>query len=270
MEKVLNWYTQNKDYIDLSKDIVFVVGAVATFVGFYQFIKFLIERKILNKRQEMDNDARLYREIYSKLKAYVDSYEVTQEKLRDMGIRLLYIKNYPYKLDNDGFRQELFYYVFDAGHKANGYISGKGIYILNFLRYFDNCVYVNPKNGKWFIDEKGRSFRKYKALKYEHLLMRIPFANIFGYDFDSDWSDKGEPVFYTKYKYTDWRLFADDMEALTLKNGEYPYNRFSLRKSKRTRRIRSFFRKSKNKLKGYLYDRKIKKKLKEKHSTNQR
>lgn len=99
--------------------------------------------------------------------------------------------------------------------------------------------------------------------------MRIPFANIFGYDFDSDWSDKGEPVFYTKYKYTDWRLFADDMEALTLKNGEYPYNRFSLRKSKRTRRTRSFFRRSKNKLKDYLYDRKIRKKLKEKHSTNQ-
>ena len=101
MEKVLNWYTHNKDYIDLSKDIVFVVGAVATFVSFYQFIKFLIERKTLNKRQEMDNDARLYQEVHSKLKAYVDSYEVTQENLRDIGIRLLYIKNYPYKLDNE-------------------------------------------------------------------------------------------------------------------------------------------------------------------------
>lgn len=263
MNEVVNWYVQNKDLIDLIKDVVFVIGATATFVGFYQLIKFLLQRKMLNKRQEMDNDARLYDEVHEKLREYVNSYDLKPDKLRDVGIRLLYIKNYPYNLDNDGFRQELYYYFFTENHSPSGYISGKGLYVVDFIHHFSNSIYYNPKNGKWFIDKKKRTFRNYKELRLQHLVMRIPFANILGYDFNSDWADKGEPVFYTKYKYTSWRLFADELEALTWKDGKYSIDRLTLQKSKRTRRIRTFLRSTKNRIRGYFLEKKTQKLLKQ-------
>lgn len=262
MEEVVNWYVQNKDLIDLIKDVVFVFGAVATFVGFYQLVKFLLQRKMLNKRQEMDNDSRLYTEIYDELKEYVEGYDLKPDQLRDVGVRLLYMKNYPYNLDNDGFRQELYYYFFTQNHRPSGYISGKGLYVVDYLRHFSNSIYYNPKNGKWFMDKEKRTFRRYKELRLQHLVKRIPFANILGYDFNSDWADKGEPVFYTKYKYTSWRLFADDLEALTWKDGEYSSDRLTLQKSKRARRLRTFFRRSKNRIRGYFLEKRSQKMLK--------
>lgn len=257
MKQVLEWYIRNKDYIDLVKDVVFMFGAVATFVGFYQFIKLLTQRKVLNKRQEMDNDARLYCEVHGKLKEYVESYGVKPDKLRDIGIRLLYIKNYPYNLDNDGFRQYLYYYFLTEDHNPSGYISGTDIYVLDHVWFWDYSVYFNPKNGKWFTDKKELVFRKYVELKYTHILKRIPFANIYGYDFDSDWADKGEPVFYTKYKYTNWKLFAGDMEAITWKKGQYPLNRVILKKNKRARRFVTFLRELKSIVRSYLMDKKM-------------
>lgn len=263
MEEVVNWYVQNKSYIDLAKDVVFVFGAVVTFVGFYQFIKFLVQRKSLNKRQEMDNDARLYEELHDKLKDYVESYGVKPNELRDIGIRLLYIKNYPYNLDNDGFRQELYYYFFTQNHNPSGYISGKGLYVVDFIHHFSDSIYYNSKNGKWFVDKENQTFRKYDELNLRHIIKRIPFANVLGYDFNSDWADKGEPVFYTKYKYTDWRLFADDLEAVNWKDGEYSSDRLTLQKHKRARRTITYVRKTKNIINGYFQDKKTQKLLKQ-------
>ena len=261
MSEILNWYISNKDYIDLAKDVVFAIGAVATVAGFLQFIKFIPQRKVLNKRQEMDNDARLYSEVHSKLKVYVESYDAKPDNLRDIGIRLLYIKNYPYNLDNDGFRQELYYYFLTEAHKPSGYISGKGIYVLENVWFWDCSVYFNPKNGKWFIDKKGCVFKKFVELKHKQVLKRIPFANIYGYDFDSDWADKGEPVFYTKFKYTDWKLFADNLEAITLEKGRYPLDRVTLKKGKRARRVITFLHGLRSRIRGYIIDKKIEKQI---------
>jgi len=258
-KKAVAWYVQHQHYIDFIKDIIFAVGVIATFYGYFKFLRFLTQRKMLNKRQEMENDAKLYSEINDKLKEYVEDFGMTIANLRDVGIRLLYMRNYPYNLENDGFRFMLYYYFFTEHHKPSGYISGKGLYVLDFIKYFSNSIYVNPKNGKWFIDKEGRSFRRYKELPHKNLLKRIPFANIFGYDFDSDWADKGEPVFYTKYKYTDWKLFANDLEAISQENAEYPSNRVSLQKSKRTRRIRTLLRKFRNRVRGYFSNRKTNK-----------
>ena len=264
MNEVVNWYVQHRDYIDLIKDIVFTVGATATFVGFYQLIKFLLQRKTLNKRQEMDNDARLYSEIHDKLREFVEGYGLEyKDHLRDINVILLYIKNYPNNFDNDGFRHNLYYYIFDRGHKPSGYISSNGLYVVDFLRQTNHSIYYNFKNGKWFISTEKHKFRKYEELKLQHLVKRIPFANILGYDFHSDWADYQEPLLYTKYKYTSWKLFANELEALTWKDGEYSTNRLTLQKSKRARRIRTFFLKTKNRIRGYFLEKNSRKLLKQ-------
>jgi len=245
------------------KDCVFVVGLIATFYGYFKFVMFLRQRKALNKRQEMENDARLHGEIHEKLKEYVDSYAASQNDMRDIGVRLLYIKNYPYELDNDGFSQMLYYYFMSEGHKATGYISGKGLYVMDYLAIFDNSIYYNSKNEKWFISSSGRSFRGYKELEHKQLVKRIPFANIYGYDFNSDWADKGEPVLYTKYKYDKWKLFADDLAAVDIKQEHHLAHKITLRKKKRARKARTLLRRLRNRTHGYFMRKKTNKQLKQ-------
>lgn len=246
---IVNWYAEHKEYFDFFKDVLFAVGLIATFYGYFKFLKFLTQRGALNKRQEMENDTKMYNEVQGKLKDFVDSYkDASSENRRDIGIRLLYIKNYPYKLENDGYSQMLYYYFMSEYHHASGYVSTTGLYVMEYLGHFNDAIYLNPKNGKWFIDKEGQKFRKYKQLKHKQLVRRIPFANILGYDFNSDWADKGEPVFYTKYKYYKWKLYADDFEAVTVEEKYHLASKVHLKKNKRKKRvIKTFFRKMKRK-----------------------
>lgn len=264
LNNIVQWHIENKDYIDLFKDVLFAIGVIATFYGYFKLLKFLARRKTLNKKQEMENDLRLYNEIYKKLKEHVDDYDAKPNDLKDIGIRLLYMKNYPYNLEKDGYSQMLYYYFMSERHKATGYISGKGLYVLEHLWYLSTAIYYNPSNEKWFIDEKGKKFKKYKQLPHKQLVKRIPFSNIYGYDFNSDWADKGEPVFYTKYKYYKWKLFADNMDVVTIDQEYHLAHKVSLNKKNRVKKIKSFLKRLKNKTKGYYMSRKHRKLVKRK------
>lgn len=246
---IVSWYAEHKDYFDFLKDVLFAVGLIATFYGYFKFLKFLTQRGSLNKRQEMENDTRMYNEVHVKLKEFVDSYkDASSKNRRDIAIKLLYIKNYPYKLENDGYSQTLYYYFTSEYHQASGYVSTTGLYVMGYLGHFGNAIYYNRKSEKWFIDKEGLKFRKYKQLKHKQLVKRIPFANVLGYDFNSDWADYNEPVFYTKYKYYKWKLYADDFEAVTVEEEYHHANKVHLKKSKRKKRvIKTLFRKIKHK-----------------------
>ena len=261
---IVNWYAQQKNYFDFVKDILFAIGLIATFYGYIKFLKFLTQRGALNKRLEMDNDAKMYKEVQGGLKSFVDSYkDASSKNRRDIAIKLLYIKNYPYKLENDGYSQMLYYYFMSEGHQASGYISSTGLYVMEYLGHFSNAIYYNPKSEKWFIDKEGLKFRKYKQLKHKQLVKRIPFANILGYDFNSDWADYNEPVFYTKYKYYKWKLFADDFEAVTVEQEYHLAHKVPLKKSKRKKRVViSLLRRAKRKFNMFSINRKRRKHIK--------
>ena len=262
--ETVHWYVQHKNDIDFIKDIIFAIGLIATFYGYYKILRLLTQRKLLNKRQEMEYDSKLYTEIKDKLKEYIEEFDMAPKNLRDVGIRLLYIKNYPYNLDNDGFPFMLYYYFITERHQPSGYISGKGIYVMEYLWSWGGAVYYNGDNGKWFTAKKGLTFKGYQELPNKQLVKRIPFANILGYDFNSDWADKGEPVFYTRYRYTDARLYADELDAVSNDNGEYPLDRVSLQESKRAKRIRTFKIRITNKAKAYFNNRKTSKVMNQK------
>jgi hypothetical protein len=235
---IVNWYAQQKSYSDFTKDVLFAVGIIATFYGYFKFLKFLTQRGALNKRLEMENDAKMYKEVQGGLKNFVDRYkDASSKNHRNIAIKLLYIKNYPYKLENDGYSQMLYYYFLSEGHQASGYISTTGLYVMEYLGHFSNAIYYNPKSEKWFIDKEGLTFRMYKQLKHKQLVKRIPFANILGYDFNSDWADYNEPVFYTKYKYYKWKLYADDFEAVTVEEEYHLANKVHIKKSRRKKRV---------------------------------
>lgn len=246
LQTIVDWYSQNKVYLDLVKEGVFVVGLVATVIGYFKFFGFLTQRKALNKRQEMENDAKLYKEVKSKLKEHVDGYRASLGNLRDIKIRLMYIKNYPYELNDDGFSQMLYYYFMSKEHDASGYISSTGLSVMEHIWFLDNSIYYNPKNEKWFVDKKGQSFNGYKELKHKQLVRHIPFINIYGYDFNPDWAE--EPVFYTKYKYDNWKLYTDELEAVSIDQEYHLAHIVKLNKNKRTRRFLILLKKYKQKL----------------------
>lgn len=235
LKAIVDWYSLNRAYFDFSKEMVFVVGLIPTVIGYVKVLNFLTQRKALIKRQEMENDAKMYREVQSKLKEYVDGYGASLDNLRDIKISLLYIKNYPYELNDDGYNQMLYYYFMSKHHKASGYISSTGLYVMDHVWFFGNCIYYNSKNEKWFEDKKGLSFKGYIELDHEQLVRRIPFANIYGYDFNSYWADG--PVFYTKYKYDNWKLYADELRAVTHDKEHHLAHAINLDKNKRTRRF---------------------------------
>ena len=134
-----------------------------------------------------------------KLKKYVDGLgATTQSRLHDIYVCLMYIGNYPYDINDDGYRLNLFYRLpkfQDCGkYIPLDYISGKGLYV-----YSLSNIYYNQKNGRWFCgSHSGRMCKGYEKLDDYFLVMRIPFTNILGYDFDSDISVNGEPVVYTR------------------------------------------------------------------------
>lgn len=139
LRDIVKWYAQHKDYADFIKDITFAIGVIATFYGYFKFLNFLAQRGVLNKRQEMENDAKLYGEIHDKLKEHVDSYRASKKNMRDIGIRLLFIKNYPYKLDKDGYSHMLYYYFLSENHQATGYISSTGINVMDYCQPLTFC-----------------------------------------------------------------------------------------------------------------------------------
>ena len=236
---IVSFYSDHKIYIDFIKEVTFVIGLA---YGYIKFLLFLRHRETLNKIQEMKNDLEIYQEIKEKLKLYVNSYNENPKLPGDIGIRLLYIKNYPYKLDDDGYSQMLYHYFMTENHNASGYISSKGLYVMDHLWVYSEAIYYNSQNGKWFIDKKEQKYKGFIELKHKQLVKRIPFTNIYGYDFNSDWAEKGEPVFYTKYKYLEWKLYAEELVAVSIDRENHLAFKVSLNKSKRTRRIRSFLK----------------------------
>lgn len=248
---ITSFYSRHRDYIDFIKEVIYFVALV---YGYIRFLIFLRHRETLNKIQEMRNDLEIYEDIKKELKEFVDSYEANSKKLRDIGIRLLYIKNYPYKLEKDGYKQMLYYYFLTENHKATGYITSKGLYVMEHLWYYSNSIYYNSQNCKWFVDKKDRKHKNYIELKHKQLVKRIPFTNIYGYDFNCDWSEKGEPVFYTKYKYSDFKLFAEDMEAVSIDQENHLAYKVSLNKNKMTRRTRMFLQNKISRIKYYFME----------------
>ena len=78
----------------------------------------------------------------------------------------------------------------------------------------------------------------YEKLDDYLLVMRIPFANILGYDFDSDISVNGEPVVYTRYRSSYLRLYADDVRFVKLDDNGRRVDSIESKKSKRAGKIR--------------------------------
>lgn len=197
--KMLEWYCSNETLVNFIIDIITIVGFITAIYAICDIIKYLRTRKMQNKINEMQRDEQTSHTLSRELEKYIGSGG------HDYGVRLVFYKNYPYKLDDDGFRKYLYWYKFSEKHVPSGYISNTDVAIIEEVSFCGDRIYYNEKTHKWFIDGSNKQFKKYLELPYDMIIYRLPFQNILGYRFgSSDWTDKHEPVFFTKYKYNSW------------------------------------------------------------------
>lgn len=241
--KMLEWYCSNETLVNFIIDIITIVGFITAIYAICDIIKYLRTRKMQNKINEMQRDEQTSHTLSRELEKYIGSGG------HDYGVRLVFYKNYPYKLDDDGFRKYSYWYKFSEKHVPSGYISNTDVAIIEEVSFCGDRIYYNEKTHKWFIDGSNKQFKKYLELPYDMIIYRLPFQNILGYRFgSSDWTDKHEPVFFTKYKYNSWKLFGDNMTAvLRCQYGGFPSSQLILSKTKRIKRYKVLFHKMKTK-----------------------
>lgn len=238
---MLEWYKNNESLVNLIVDMITIIGFVTTIYAICNIIRYLRTRKMQNKISEMQRDERTFCVLSHELEEYIGSGG------QDHGIRLVFYKNYPYKLNDDCFRKYLYWYKFSEKHVPSGYISNTSIAIIEEVSFCGNRIYYNEKTQKWFVDNPNKQFKKYLELPYDMIIYHIPFQNILGYRFGpSDWTDKHEPVLFTKYRYNNWRLFGDNMVAvLRSQYGRFPSSQLILSKTKRIKRYKLLLHKMK-------------------------
>ena len=216
-----------KDYIGLIKDFVFVIGIfpVVIFVKNYLFNK---------KKDEIAHNLKIRKDIQEKLLKHADNYD--RSKPCSIGIRLIYWKNYPYKLDNDGYNHILYYDVNmdEVCYPGANFLSNIGILIEDELITFNETVYKG-KYGIYIIDKRGKKIKGFKEIKQEvKLVYTLKYKHIINWDFEE--KIEYEPVFYTRYKFPNNKLYQDEFivtniygERMDASKGEFLWEEFNLK-----------------------------------------
>ncbi len=196
MEWLLDFYLCNKDWIDLIKDIVFLLGALT-------IVKFFWNKRFKDQSQAIEHALTKRHSIEKHLNDYV--YEKHKNKV-GIGIRFVHWKNYPNKLDNDAFAQELFTWPRENKVLPSGFINNTGINFIEPLWRYSESVYIDH-NGIFFFATKNTKISGFKEIQNCILVKHLPYTNIINFDFRE--FIEYEPVFYTKYSYNSWKLYDD-------------------------------------------------------------
>lgn len=215
MQNILEIYLENKQWIDLTKDIVFFAGVVTFFRGSYLFFQFLKNKKYKDKSQEIDENINFREKLEPILNNYISEYG---KGYRDICIRFVHWKNYPWKLAKDGYKFFLHInYLEKTPHY--GWIDNTGINFEEHVWWYGNSIYIDT-DGIFFIDKKNQEHKGFQEIHDVVLLLHMPFVSIVNYDFKE--RIEYEPVFYIKYDYSNWKKLYNDKLIIREKlNAEY-------------------------------------------------
>jgi hypothetical protein len=204
MDWTLSTYLEYKNWIDLIKDLVFFAGA-------YVFFKFLKNKKFTDVSEQIDKNLRFRRRIESELNDYV--YKMYK---RDIAIRFVHWKNYPWKLDHDGYSHFLFCRSFDNKTLPFGYIDNTGINFQEAVLLDSKSLYVDD-NDIFFFDHKSKIIHGFREISDCIMVLHLPYQNIVNFDFRE--CIEHDPVFYIKYPYDKRRKLYDDQIIIREKHG---------------------------------------------------
>ncbi len=193
-----------QDYAELAANLIVIIGAIPFLLWLRRFS---FERK---KKQIKDNLV-IKENIKEKLREHVDGYD--RSKPHDIGIRLVHWKNYPWKLEDDGYKQLLYYDTNLDKRLDHGveFLTNTGILVDEHIWFFDNALYLG-KYGTYVVDKSGRKLAGFEEVKQRVKLVKtLQYKHIINWDFEE--KIEYEPVFYVRYPYTKRKLFEDDFFA---------------------------------------------------------
>ena len=101
MDYLLNTYREYKDWIELVKDLVFFAGAYTFFHGAYLLFGYLRNKKFEATSTSIDNNLKFREKLEPLLQSFIFD---AAKNTKDIAVRFVHWKNYPWKLSNDGFK----------------------------------------------------------------------------------------------------------------------------------------------------------------------
>ena len=220
MNYLLQFYLSNKDWIDLFRDILFFIGGLSLLRGVSKHIKFLRERRLADKTAAIRSDLDFREKLKEPLWEHVKEH--CEEGLKDIGIRFVYWKNYPYGsttgADYDGFKEHLSVEYYKDKPHDNSWLNNTGVYFIYHLWFWEQSIYIG-ENKIFFFDKKGKNFEGFNEYSDCVAVYHLPFSNIVNFDFSE--RIEYEPIFYIKYKYTNIRKLYSNQIGIRSKKGEF-------------------------------------------------
>lgn len=213
MDWILELYLQYKNWIDFVKDVVFFAGSYAFFYGVYKTITFLGNKQFADKSTAIEKHLHFRERLEPVLNDFI--FE-TAKNTKDIAIRFVHWKNYPLDLQKDGFKHYPFIRYFDDGSVHYGWIDNTGVNIQEHIWYLGNSIYIDEQ-GIFFFDKSGTEHQGFQEFADAVLVFHLPFENIVNFDFKQ--FIEYEPVFYTRYYYTDRKRLYDDAIVVRERDG---------------------------------------------------
>lgn len=224
-DTVLCFYLNHKNWIELIKDAVFLSGAFALF-------RWLWKRRL----NETSDQIRKNLEFRERIEPHLDKYvrDKASNDVKDIGIRFIHWKNYPWNVSDDAYKFCLRVNYFESKPHF-GWIDNTGISFEEPLWWFESSVYEGEK-GIFFIDRKGLKIKGFEEYSDAVILTKLPFAHIVDFDFKE--YVEYEPIFYIRYPYNKWKkLYEDDLILRERPHvDETHYLRRQLKQSRRLKR----------------------------------
>ncbi len=212
MDSLLALYREYKEWIELIKDLVFFVGAYTFFHGTYLLIKYLRNKRFEAVSSSIDSNLKFREKLEPLLREFVFD---KAPNTKDIAIRFVHWKNYPWNLSDDAYKFYLHIRYLDQTPHY-GWLDNTGVNFEQHPWSFGNSTYVD-NNGIFFFAPKGLNTARFQEFTDTVLVLKMPFKNIINYDFRQ--LIEYEPVFYTRYYYNNWNKLYDDKVVLRNKEG---------------------------------------------------
>jgi hypothetical protein len=190
MEAILYWYKDNADLINFIKDIVYFFGA-------YALIRYLWSWNYLRRTSQIELNLKFRERIEPALEAYV--IEKNRHGIKDIGIRFVCWKNYPWCLNDDGYKHLLKTEYHNNALLDSSWIDNTGIYFQEHLWFNSSSVYVDAR-GIFFFAPSREYHKGFTEHSGKRLIFQLPFTKIVNFDFRQ--IIEYEPVFYIRHPYT--------------------------------------------------------------------
>ncbi|HSX30266.1 MAG TPA: hypothetical protein VLE73_06945 [Candidatus Saccharimonadales bacterium] len=191
-------------YVELVANAIVIVGALPVFF-------WLKNRAFERKKKEISDNLAIRSDIKERLREHADGYD--RSKPHDIGIRLVHWKNYPWRLEDDGYKQLLYYDTNLDKRLPHGteFLTNTGILVEERIWFFDYSLYLG-KYGIYSVGKSGQKMTGFREVRQKLKLVRtLKYKHIINWDFEE--KIEYEPVFYTRYKYTSRQLFEDEFFA---------------------------------------------------------